>query len=215
MSGFQSDKSDLIVQTAKLEMKQILQTYKLELANKELDNVWKKTRNDVQTKSATENVNELLKKSIINENFEKLHQVPQYEVAEKYLKRQRKAEAKKTKGAKWYGLPATEVTSDVKQNLEVLKMRSMLDPKRFYKKNDLKILPKYFQVGKVVNSPHDFYGDRLKRKERKQTMIDELIANAEFNKFNKRKFREIIDQKQNSHYKSWKQARKLNRKNKK
>lgn len=55
-------------------------------------------------------------------------------------------EREKTKGKKWYGLPATEVTNEIKNDLEVLRMRSALDPKRFYKKNDLKVLPKYFQV---------------------------------------------------------------------
>lgn len=55
-------------------------------------------------------------------------------------------EHEKTKGKKWYGLPATELTAEVKHDLEVLQMRSVLDPKHFYKKNDLKVLPKYFQV---------------------------------------------------------------------
>lgn len=55
-------------------------------------------------------------------------------------------EHEKTKGKKWYGLPATELTEEVKHDLEVLQMRSVLDPKHFYKKNDLKVLPKYFQV---------------------------------------------------------------------
>jgi Fcf2 pre-rRNA processing len=43
-------------------------------------------------------------------------------------------------------MPATEITEEVKRDLEVLQMRSVLDPKTFYKKNDLKVLPKYFQV---------------------------------------------------------------------
>jgi hypothetical protein len=46
-------------------------------------------------------------------------------------------------------MPATEVTDELKSDLEVLQMRSVLDPKHFYKKNDLKVLPKYFQVHPV------------------------------------------------------------------
>lgn len=38
------------------------------------------------------------------------------------------------------------MTEEIKNDLEVLQMRSVLDPKHFYKKNDLKVLPKYFQV---------------------------------------------------------------------
>lgn len=39
-----------------------------------------------------------------------------------------------------------EMTDEVKRDLEVLQMRNVLDPKRFYKHNDRKTLPKYFQV---------------------------------------------------------------------
>jgi len=56
------------------------------------------------------------------------------------------AEREKNKGDKWFNMPATEITEEVKRDLEVLQMRSVLDPKTFYKKNDLKVLPKYFQV---------------------------------------------------------------------
>lgn len=57
-------------------------------------------------------------------------------------------ERSKTKGPGWFGLPAPEMTDELKHDLEVLRMRHVLDPKRFYKKNDLKDLPKYFQVCK-------------------------------------------------------------------
>ena len=54
-------------------------------------------------------------------------------------------------GDQWFNLPATEVTEEIKNDLEVLQMRGALDPKRFYKKNTNKELPKYFQVGRYVN----------------------------------------------------------------
>lgn len=60
-----------------------------------------------------------------------------------------------------------------------------------------------------MDSPLDYHNNRLTRKERKQTLVDELLADAEFNKYNKRKFREIIDEKQKTHYKAWRQAKKL------
>jgi hypothetical protein len=62
------------------------------------------------------------------------------------LKKAKKIEREKTKGDAWYGLPAPEMTDEIKRDLEVLQMRGALDPKRFYKKNDTKELPKYFQV---------------------------------------------------------------------
>jgi len=127
----------------------------------------------------------------------------------------RKRERERTKGAKWYGLPATELTDEVKHDLEVLQMRSVLDPKHFYKKNDLKVLPKYFQIGKVMDSPLDYYNNRCTKKERKRTLVDELLADAEFNKYNKRRYKQIIEEKQKTHYKAYKQAKKLKKKNKK
>lgn len=106
------------------------------------------------------------------------------------------------------------MTEEVKRDLEILQMRSVLDPKRFYKKNDLKVLPKYFQIGKVLDSPLDYYNGRLTKKERKRTLVDELLADAEFNKYNKRKYKEIIQEKQKTHYKAWRQAKKLKKKKK-
>lgn len=43
-------------------------------------------------------------------------------------------------------MPVPEMTEELKNNLQVLKMRSVMDPKHFYKKNDMEVLPKYFQV---------------------------------------------------------------------
>lgn len=71
-------------------------------------------------------------------------------------------------------------------------MRSVLDPKHFYKKNDLKVLPKYFQVGTVLPSPLDYYNERGTRKTKKKSLVDELMADAEFQQFNKRKYVETL-----------------------
>ena len=59
-------------------------------------------------------------------------------------------------------MPATEVTEEIKNDLETLQMRGALDPKRFYKKNANKELPKYFHMGRYVNNPVEFYSDRGK-----------------------------------------------------
>lgn len=51
-----------------------------------------------------------------------------------------------TKGRGWYNMPIGELTEEKKNDLIALKMRRALDPKRFYKGDDIKGLPKYFQV---------------------------------------------------------------------
>lgn len=63
-----------------------------------------------------------------------------------------------------------------------------------------------------MDSPLDYYNNRLTKKQRKNTLVDELLADAEFNKYNKRKYKEIIEEKQKTHYKAWRQAKKLKKK---
>jgi len=112
--------------------------------------------------------------------------MPPYFQSQKLLKKIRRVEREKTKGPNWYDMPATEMTDERKNDLTLLKMRSVLDPKRFYKKNDSDVLPKFFQVGTVVEGPADFYHSRIPKKQRKQTIADELLADAEFQKYRKR-----------------------------
>ena len=88
----------------------------------------------------------LLEKSVLKPGFEKLEAVPSYAEGRRRLKQMRRKEAEKTKGDKWFNLPATEMTEEKLRDLEIIQMRSILNPKQFYKKNDLKVVPKYFQV---------------------------------------------------------------------
>ncbi|KAG8231628.1 hypothetical protein J437_LFUL011469 [Ladona fulva] len=158
---------------------------------------------------------EILKKSVIRPGIEKLEVLPKYELSRHKLQKLRKEERAKSKGKDWYNLPATEMTEEMKNDLEVLQMRSVLDPKQFYKKNDLKVLPKYFQVGRIVETPADFYNSRVPKKERKNTMVEELLADAEFKRYNKRKYKEIIEEKKKKgHSRAHRIAKKLKKKNK-
>ena len=51
-----------------------------------------------------------------------------------------------SKGKNWFDMKAPEMTEEQKNDLKILQMRHVLDPKAFYKRNDLKNLPKFFQV---------------------------------------------------------------------
>jgi len=130
-------------------------------------------------------------------------------IGKKKMKKLKKLEKEKTKGSDWYNMPALEMTEERQRDLELLQMRGVLDPKRFYKKNASDNLPKYYQIGTIVDSAADFYTDRVPQKDRKQTMVDELLADAEFKKFQKRKYVEIIEDK------SKKQGNKFYKKKKK
>ncbi|XP_046970489.1 deoxynucleotidyltransferase terminal-interacting protein 2 [Vanessa cardui] len=144
-----------------------------------------------------------MKKSVFQPGIEKAHRLPKYNVSEKRLKAMRKREREKTKGPGWFNMKAPEISEELKNDLQVLKMRSALDPKHFYKKNDMEVLPKYFQVGRIMDSAVDHVNERLTRKQRKRTMVDELLADAEFQKYNKKKYKEIIDEKRKTEYKTF------------
>lgn len=110
-------------------------------------------------------------------------------------------------------MPATEVTDELRQDLEIIQMRSVLNPIHFYKKNDLKTLPKYFQVGTVLPSPLDKYHDRGERVSKKKSLVDELLADAEFQQYNKRKYNEVMAEKRNTGFKkAYKKMKKLKKK---
>ncbi|XP_056267165.1 deoxynucleotidyltransferase terminal-interacting protein 2-like [Pseudoliparis swirei] len=104
-------------------------------------------------------------------------------------------ERAKSSGDGWFNMKAPEITQELKGDLQVLKMRGSMDPKRFYKKNDRDGFPKYFQVGTVMDNPVDFYHSRVPKKARKRTMVEELLSDAEFRRNNKRKYQHIVTEK--------------------
>ena len=200
----------------------ILSSKDFDLEEFEKDISWgnKKRKQSKKTSHVTKIVKEptpldkILEKSVIKPGFETLTTLPAYDLSDKKLKKQRKRDREKSKGEKWFNLPATELTEEVKRDLKVIQMRSALDPKHFYKRNDMQGLPKYFQIGKVMDSPLEYYNGRLTNKERKRTIVDELMADAEFAKYNKRKYKEIIEEKNKLHYKAHRHAKRLKRKKK-
>lgn len=121
-------------------------------------------------------------------------------------------ERSKTKGGSWFNMPATEVTEEIENDLKILQMRSVLDPKHFYKKNDLKVLPKYFQIGTVQHSHLDYFNERGTKKNKKKSLVEELLADAEFQSFTKRKYKEVIKKNERVGYKKAVQKMKKNKK---
>ncbi len=73
-------------------------------------------------------------------------QVIEPKVGRKKLKKMKQAEREKTKGEGWFNMKAPEMTPELQNELDVLRMRSAIDPTRFYKKLDSSAPPKYFQA---------------------------------------------------------------------
>lgn len=47
-------------------------------------------------------------------------------------------------------MKAPEMTEELKNDMSILQMRSALDPKHFYKRSEMKTLPKYFEVSSLL-----------------------------------------------------------------
>ncbi|XP_019461697.1 PREDICTED: rRNA-processing protein fcf2-like [Lupinus angustifolius] len=115
-------------------------------------------------------------------------------------------QVKDTAGNSWFNMPAQTITPELQKDLKLLKLRGAIDPKRHYKKGDSKskTLPKYFQMGTVVDSPLDYFSGRLTKKERKATLAEELLSDQNLAAYRKRKVREIEEKNQPSGNEKWK-----------
>lgn len=146
----------------------------------------------------------LARKTTLTEDIEQQFQLQPFRTSKRQRKRQNASERSKTLGAGWFNMPrVAELTKEQEKDLTALKMRRVWNPKNFYKKNsamleessqaDSGAAPsdgaKFFQIGTVVESKTDFYNDRLPKKQRKQTIIDELMNDQELRAYNKRKLK--------------------------
>ncbi|EMD40069.1 hypothetical protein CERSUDRAFT_132859 [Gelatoporia subvermispora B] len=119
----------------------------------------------------------------------------------KALKKDRKAQKAKTAGREWYDLPAPAEADlpRLYREVESLRLRNQLDPKRFYRKEagegkGIKGLPKHFAIGTILPTNTPFgaaSADNLIRAQRKRTLVDELVDDAEAKSYAKKKFKEL------------------------
>lgn len=67
-------------------------------------------------------------------------------------------------------------------------------------------------MGQVIESPVEYHNSKDIRKTKK-SLVDELLEDAAFQKYNKRKFQETVEQKKQSGFnKAMKKMRKLKKK---
>ncbi|CAK7906326.1 rRNA-processing protein Fcf2p [[Candida] anglica] len=120
-----------------------------------------------------------------------------------------KAKLGEDAGAKWFNMRKPELTAAVKRDLLVIQQRSALDPKRHYKKDKWQI-PKFFETGTIIEGNTEFYS-RMKRKDRGNTLVEEVLNDQDKGKYFKRKYAEIQEKKtsgKRGHYKKVKEMRK-------
>jgi len=119
-----------------------------------------------------------------------------------------KQDAKKSAMKGWFNMESTAMTDEVKADLAVIRNRTYLDPKRFYKKADK--FGKHIQIGTVVDSSS---GDRYTKKERQQTLVDEVMVNdSGIMDYTKRKYRQLNQRRQEATAHHYKKKRKMGHK---
>ncbi|RVX69526.1 hypothetical protein B0A52_06590 [Exophiala mesophila] len=95
-------------------------------------------------------------------------------------------------GPDWFGLPKTDVTPQLKRDLQLIEMRSVLDPHRHYKKNNRKgKIPTFSQTGTVIEGPTEYFSSRINKKDRAKTFVEEAMNTERQNGRFKRKYGEI------------------------
>lgn len=97
----------------------------------------------------------------------------------------------KTTGPEWFNMKAPEITPELKEDLKALQLKHIIDPARFYKKNDSKKLPKFFQVGRIVENITDGKKYRLKKSEVKNRIAEEILETDVAKNYSLRKFEEL------------------------
>ncbi|KAJ5362286.1 Fcf2 pre-rRNA processing [Penicillium brevicompactum] len=109
-------------------------------------------------------------------------------------------------GPAWFNLPKTEMTAELKRDLQLIRMRSVLDPHRHYKKDNGKANPL---------SPTEFFSNRITKKDRKRNFVEETLALERGTKRFEKKYRDIQTAKtsgKKSFYKNLQAKRRRNNK---
>lgn len=97
-----------------------------------------------------------------------------------------------TAGPKWFNMPAPVLTPELKREVQAMRLRNALDPKRFYKGGAKEsALPEFFQVGHVLESSQRATNAR-EGKTRKRTFVEELLEDDKAKAYAKRKFQEEV-----------------------
>ncbi|KAI9342855.1 Fcf2 pre-rRNA processing-domain-containing protein [Obelidium mucronatum] len=103
-----------------------------------------------------------------------------------------------TSGPKWFNMPAPDLTDKLKLEVQIIKARNVLDPKHHYRRPDTNAptYPKFFQMGTVIEGAADFHSARLAKRDRKEGLVEEVMADDKTKTYLKRKFGEIRERNQ-------------------
>ena len=94
-----------------------------------------------------------------------------------------------------YDLKPADMDDKMKADLRLIRMRNYLDPKRFYKAPDR--MRTILHVGTVMEGLGEYKSSRIKKKDRRSSIVDEALCDRELRDYSKRKYMEIQEKKVN------------------
>jgi hypothetical protein len=104
-----------------------------------------------------------------------------------------KTKKERTLGKGWFDMKPTGMDSGLKADIKMVEMRNYLDPKRFYKNPDK--IRKVLHTGTVVEGAAEYKTARMTKKERKTSLVGEIIADKQIKDYTKRKYVELQNDK--------------------
>ncbi|CAN8097176.1 unnamed protein product [Discula destructiva] len=115
-------------------------------------------------------------------------------------------------GVNWNNMPRTKIEDPkIRREFQLLRLRGILDSKKHFKKDSRKeMFPQYSQMGTLIEGAAEFYSARVARKERKQTLVEEVLAGGSTSKYKTRydKIQEKKTSGKKGHYKKMMARRK-------
>ncbi|CAR28417.1 hypothetical protein ZYGR_0S00470 [Zygosaccharomyces rouxii] len=101
----------------------------------------------------------------------------------------------------WFTLPTPtgEFAHRVQRDLQLIKHRASLDPKRHYKKEKWNA-PERFAVGTIIEDKSEYFSGRLPRRQRGETMLSTLLKDVDSRSYLKRKYGEIQTEKRGKRF---------------
>jgi hypothetical protein len=98
-------------------------------------------------------------------------------------------------GSGWFDMASSTVDERARSDMQALAVRHIADPSRRYKV-ERRGAPgsRFFQLGTVIEGRGEFYSSRLKRKDRKASLTDELLDNRDVRELVKKRMQAAADE---------------------
>jgi hypothetical protein len=110
-------------------------------------------------------------------------------------KRKRKEKVEDNAGKDWFYMKTPEITPEIKEDLQAIMLRRHMDPKRFYKKSDMKEAPKFFQIGTVMNAPDEPKRMKVEKEKKGKSLVEQMLEDDEKLSFSKKKWLQVMKSK--------------------